>query len=316
MSDRLSGIAVFVQVAEAGSFALAAKRLGLTRSAVGKGIARLEQRLGVRLFHRTTRSQSLTHDGQAFYERCARVLAELEAAEAELEHGRKAPSGRLRVTAPVMFGRLCVAPVLLELARRHPRLELELSLSDRMVDLVEEGVDLAVRLGPLADRAGLVSRRLGVQRMVVCGAPAYVAKRGRPKKLADLERHDGVVYAKPGSTVPWRFLDDSGGTREASIRSRFRFDDLEAIASAAVAGAGLAWLPHWLVARRLRDGELVQVVEAERGFLHEVHAVWPQTRHLPTKVRFAVDALVASIPALLADGQAAIASQSWQSGEE
>src|SRR5262249_22818153 len=153
--ERLTGIAAFVQAVEAGSFAVAAGRMGLTRSAVGKSIARLEQRLGVRLFHRTTRRQSLTEDGQAYYERCVRALAEIDAAEAALDSGRRAPAGCLRVTAPVLFGRYCVAPVLLELARRYSGLAIEMSFSDRVVDLLEEGFDLAIRVGTLSDSTSL-----------------------------------------------------------------------------------------------------------------------------------------------------------------
>src|SRR5882724_11319726 len=151
MRERLSGIAAFVQAVEAGSFAQAAERMQMTRSAVGKSIARLEERLGVRLFHRTTRRQSLTHDGQAYYERCVRVLAELEA-------GRREPSGRLRVSAPVIFGRRCVSPVLLSLARKYPGLAVDVSFSDRVVDLIEEGFDLAVRIGTLPDSGSLAAR--------------------------------------------------------------------------------------------------------------------------------------------------------------
>lgn len=296
MNDRLSGVFTFVQAAEAGSFAAAAQRMGVTRSAVGKSIARLEEQLGVRLFHRTTRSQSLTDDGQVFYERCSRALAELEAASAALDAGRRAPSGRLRVSVPVLFGRSCVAPILLDVARRYPRLSLEVLFSDRCVDLVEKGVDLAVRGGPLADRAGLTSRRLGTQVMVVCAAPAYLAERGRPRSLADLEHHQCLAYGGR----PWRFLDAEGRKQEVEIASRIRFDDMEAIAGAAAAGAGLAWLPSWLVADRIRSGALARVLDDVPGLGCEIYAVWPQTRHLPSKVRVVVDALVARAPALLA----------------
>ena len=159
MRDRLNGVLAFVQAADAGSFALAARHMSLSRSAVGKSIARLEQQLGTRLFHRTTRNQTLTEDGQIFYERCVRALAEIEAAEATLESGRRAPRGTLRVSVPVLFGRYCVAPVLLEITRRYPLLQLDLSFTDRVVDLVEENFDLAVRVAPLASSSGLISRR-------------------------------------------------------------------------------------------------------------------------------------------------------------
>ncbi|WP_164008619.1 LysR family transcriptional regulator [Pyxidicoccus trucidator] len=296
MTDRLSGVLTFVQAVEAGSFALAAERLGLSRSAVGKSIARLEERLDTRLFHRTTRSQSLTDDGQSFYERCVRALAELEAAEAALDSGRRAPTGRLRVTAPVLFGRHCAAPLLWELARKHPGLELELSFSDRVVDLIEDGYDLAIRVAPLADNAGLAARRLGVQEMVVCASPGYLRKHGRPRTLADLERHEGVVYGRNGVGKPWRFPDAQGVDRRVSVPHRLRFDDLETIADAATQGSGLAWLPCWLVAERVRGGQLIPVLKEEPSHGNEIFAVWPQNKHLPSKVRAAIDVLAARIP--------------------
>lgn len=299
MSDHLSGVFTFVRAAEAGSFALAGQRMGLSRSAVGKSIARLEEQLGVRLFHRTTRSQSLTDDGQVFYERCARALAELKAAEAALDSGRRAPSGRLRVSVPVLFGRRCVAPILVNVAQRHPQLELEVTFSDRRTDLVEEGFDLAVRGGNLGDSAGLMSRRLGTQVTLVCAAPSYLAERGRPRSLADLVHHEGLAQGRESGIVPWRFLDAEGRTQEAPFASRIRFDDMEAIVDAAVAGAGLAWLPCWMITDRIRSGALVRVLEEVPGWCCDIYAVWPQTRHLPSKVRVVIDELIARVPGLL-----------------
>ncbi len=303
MRDRLSGVLAFVQAADAGSFALAAKRMSLSRSAVGKSIARLEQRLGTRLFHRTTRNQSLTEDGQAFYERCVRALAEIEAAEATLESGRRAPTGRLRVSVPVLFGRHCAARVLLDLARRHPQLQLDLTFTDRVVDLVEENVDLAIRIAPLATRAGLIARRLGTFGALVCASPEYLAARGRPETIADLDGHDTIIYARQAAVASWFFLDANGQREQAQIRSRLRFDDLEAIADAAVAGAGVTWLPCWLATGHLRDGRLVELPLGKRRFGFDVYAVWPQTRHLPTRVRVAVDDLAVRIPEVIATTQ-------------
>jgi len=299
MRDQLSGIAAFVQSAEAGSFALAAERLQVTRSAVGKSIARLEQRLGVRLFHRTTRRQSLTEDGQAYYERCMRALAELDAAEAALDSTRRAPSGRLRVSAPVLFGRHCVAPVLLQLARTYPALSLELSFSDRVVDLVEDGFDLAVRVGTLPDSASLTSRRLGTQRMGICAAPSYLSQHGMPTRADDLHGHVGIVYSRAGQAVPWRVRDGKSEIVEPRIDARVRFDDLQAIADAAVAGIGLAWLPCWLMSKHVQTGELTLVMDSQRVLANDIHAVWPRTRYLPSKTRVAIDALAAEIPAML-----------------
>jgi DNA-binding transcriptional LysR family regulator len=299
MTDRLSGVLTFVQAVEAGSFALAAERMGLSRSAIGKSIARLEERLGTRLFQRTTRRQSLTDDGQAFYERCVRALAELEAAEAALDSGRRAPTGRLRVSMSVLFGRHCAAPLLWELSREHPGLEVEISFSDRVVDLIEEGYDLAVRVAPLADQANLTARRLGVQEMVVCASPAYVAKHGSPRTLDELARHEAVVYGRNGVSKQWCFPDGQRGMRQVAVPSRLRLDDLETIADAAVQGAGLAWLPCWLVGERLRRKQLTLVLRDVPRYGNEIFAVWPQNKHLPSKVRTAIDVLVEHIPGRL-----------------
>lgn len=180
MDDRLGGIAEFVEVVESGSFAAAALRIGVTRSAVAKIVARLERRLGVRLLQRTTRRLSLTDEGLVYYEQCRRVLAELGETEAALDAGRREPSGRLRISVPVLFGRQCVAPVMRRLVERHPRLEVEMSFSDRIADLVNDGFDVAVRVGPLVDTTALVCRPLGMQQMGICASPAYLAQHGRP----------------------------------------------------------------------------------------------------------------------------------------
>src|SRR5882672_3846135 len=174
----LQGVLGFVQAVEAGSFTRAAERLRITKSAVGKAVAQLEYRLGVRLLNRTTRSLSLTSEGEAYYEACVRALAEIDAAQALLASRRQVPSGRLRVDLPLSFGRRCVAPVLFALAGRYPGLTLELSFNDRRIDLIQEGVDLAIRMGELDDSPGLAARRLYAQRSVLCASPAYLARRG------------------------------------------------------------------------------------------------------------------------------------------
>lgn len=299
MQERLKGIDAFVQSVEAGSFALAAKRMNQTRSAVGKSISRLERRLGVRLFHRTTRHQSLTEDGLAFYERCVRALAEIEAAEAELETAKRAPKGRLRVTAPVVFGRQCVAPVLSKLAHRYPELSIDVSFTDRVVDLIEEGFDLGIRIGVLPDTSTLIARRLGTQRMGICAAPSYLSARGRPASVDELGEHEAILYRRPNHSDIWRVFDENRDAREVRMRGRLQFDDLQAIADATIAGAGLAWLPCWLMTPHLRSGELVLVMDSHRVLPRDIHIVWPRSRHLPSRTRAAIDALTAEIPQML-----------------
>jgi DNA-binding transcriptional LysR family regulator len=292
--SELNNIDVFVSAVETGSFAQAAERLRLTRSAVAKSIARLERRLGVRLFHRTTRSQHLTEDGHTYYERCVRALAELEAADAVFETRRNVPTGHLRITAPVLFGRRCVAPVMLELARKYPQLTIEMSFSDRVAALVDEGFDLAVRIGQLPESTALAARRLGAQRMAICASPSYLAARGYPSTIEDVAAHDCIVYSQAGQTATWWVREDAQ-VREVKVSSRLRFDDLQAIADAAVGGAGLAWLPCWLLMPYLRNNELTVVMDAERVLATSIHVVWPRNRHLPSKTRAAIDALITGI---------------------
>ncbi len=295
MRDTFQDIPAFVAAAEAGGFAIAARQLNLSRSAVGKAVARLEDRLGVRLFQRTTRSQSLTQDGQAFYERCQRALDELRAGKVLLESGRKTANGKLRASMPVLFGRLCVAPVLMRLAGMHPELELDLNFNDRHVDLVEDGFDLAVRNGPLRDGTSLMSRRIARQQTMIYAAPAYIERHGTPSTLDDLALHQAVTYARSGRSHAWRFPREGASVQELTPPTRLRFDDLGAVADAAMAGVGLAWLPDWLARDRVQSGDLVQVLAKAPALVTDIHVVWPEALHLPMRVRVTIDALVAGV---------------------
>lgn len=298
-ADKLSGIEAFVAAVEAGSFAQAAQQLFLTRSAVGKSIARLEQRLGTRLLQRSARSLVLTQSGEEFYMRCLRILAELDAAQAAIDEGRKTPKGIVRVSAPVLFGRRCVSPVLLQLSERYPQLEFEVLFTDRRVDMVAQRVDLVVRSGPMDDSADIVARRLGGQAQLLCAAPAYIRKYGKPVAVGDLAGHKAVAYAYDGKAIPWRFFDGEGNMQEIMPSTQLRFDDLEAVAAAAVAGAGLARLPSWLLADYLQTGALQQVTLKEQFNQIDLHLAWPKTRYLPLKTRVLVDALVQALPDVL-----------------
>ncbi|MBA8879161.1 LysR substrate-binding domain-containing protein [Phyllobacterium myrsinacearum] len=296
MRDRFDGVQVFVEAVEAGGFTKAADRLSLSPSAVGKAIARLEERLGVRLFQRTTRTQSLTEDGQQYYERCVRAIEELRAGESLLESGRREVAGKLRVSLPVLFGRYCVAPILRAYARQHPKLELELSFNDRQVDMIADGFDLAVRNGTLGNGTSLRARRLVSQRKVLCTAPAYLAAHGQPHSLADLRDRDTLVYWRNDYALPWRLPDMSGNIVEVPVISRLRFDDLEAIADAAIEGMGLAWLPYWLISNHIRAGNLVELWPDRPSATIESYAVWPAAQHLPLRSRLAIDALASELP--------------------
>lgn len=294
--DRLMSMAVFVKAVDLGSFAAAAAALDLSGPMVGKHVQFLEERLGVRLINRTTRRQSLTEFGRAYYERCQVVLAEAEAADALAADHLSEPCGRLRVTMPALFGRRCVAPILLELAQQYPMLELDLSFSDRIADLAENGYDLAIRTGNLEDKAGLIARRVARQRMVVCASPSYVELHGRPLQIEDLSRHHAIIYSRSGRVRPWLFPRNDQPPVEVMPVSRLRLDDMDAIADAATAGMGLAWLPRWLIKERIQAGALVPLLPDQPAFLYDCYALWLQTPHLPRKVRLAVDALAAGLP--------------------
>lgn len=300
--DRFTSMAVFVKAVDLGSFTAAADALGLSAPMVGNHVRFLEARLGTRLTHRTTRRQSLTDFGREYYERCRAILADLAAAEALADTRLSEPRGKLRVTAPVHFGRHCVMPVLLALAGRYPDLKLDLSLSDRFADLAEDGYDLAIRTGDPGNQAGVAGRRVAAQKMIVCGSPGYLEAQGRPSIIGDLSQHNGIVYRRSGIVPPWQFPGPDGSPIEVLPAFRVSMDDLAAIADAATKGAGLAWLPSWLVRERLSAGSLVELLPEQSGFPYHVSALWLSTQPMLPKVRIVVDALVSELPKLASPG--------------
>jgi len=294
--DRLTSMAVFVKAVDLGSFAAAAAALDISGPMVGKHVCALEERLGARLLNRTTRRQSLTELGRAYYDRCRAVLAEAEASDALAADQLGEPMGRLRVTMPVHFGRRCVAPILLRLAARHPRLELDLSFNDRFSDLADDEFDLAIRTGELAGRAGVMARRVASQRMIVCASPAYLKVHGMPQAIEDLASHQAVVYRRSGRVRPWLFPRGPQNSIEIAPLHRLRFDDLDAIAETVAAGVGLAWLPSWLVREQLMSGVLVRVLPNEPEYLYDVFALWLHAPQMPPKLRAAIDVLALELP--------------------
>ena len=290
---------MFLASVEAGSFAAAATRMNVTRSAVAKSIIRLEARLSVRLFHRTTRRQTLTDEGVRYYEQCSRLMAGLKAAESALREGKKGLDGRVRVSVPVLFGRRCVAPVFRSLLRTHPGLEIEAEFSDRVVDVVADGFDLAVRIGPIEDSSCLVARKIGSQHMAVFASPDYLAKNGVPSSVADLEKHLGILYGRSSQPRPWSIRDLGGASQAVLPSSRECYDDLQVVADTAVEGGGLAWLPRWLGAPYLASKQLAIVMDSDRVLSVDIYAVWPQNRYLPLRTRTLIDALVEQIPNML-----------------
>lgn len=286
-TEHLKGIATFVAVAEAGSFVAAADRLNLTNSAVGKAVARLEERLGSRLFDRTTRRLHLTDAGDAYYKVCVRVLEELEAAERVLSADDAVPSGRLRVDLPATFGRLRAFPALLEFAAVHPQVMPHVSFTDRFVDLVEDGVDVAVRIGGAsAWPATLDYRYLGHEEMIFCAAPSYLAAHGAPRSVAELLQHAAVLYGRAdGSTTPWLVREGHAPVARQPLHNRIVLGHAEAQVHAVQTGLGVAQLATWLVAEQIRTGALVAVLPALSTQGLPLHVVWQHNRAHAPKVQ-------------------------------
>lgn len=297
-SERLKGIDVFVCVADSGSFKGAAERMSLTASAVSKGIARLESRLGTRLFHRTTRSLSLTDAGIAFYRTCTGVLAELEEAELSLLAENTEPRGRIRIDIPGAFGRLQALPIILRFAQEHALLLPHISFSDRFIDPIEEGVDIVVRIGG-SDvwPATLGHRYLGSEWHIFCASPAYLSKHGTPLTDRDLEHHQCIAYGWADGTVsPWSFSGKHPGEIERrAIAAKFVVGDGEGLAIAVSAGCGIAQLPSWLIERQLEEGTLVEVLPQLATDGQAINLIWLKSRQALPKVSALLEALAAGL---------------------
>lgn len=284
--DRLKQIETFVAVAMKGSLTAAANAEGIAPAVVSRRMDALEERLGVKLLVRTTRKVTLTFEGCAYLEACQRILRDIGDAEAGVAQGSARATGHLKVTAPAGFGRKHVAPLLQEFMRDHPEVSASLDLADRTVDLVSEGIDCAVRLGGLVD-SSLVAVRLGEMRRVVVGSPAYLQQRGVPRSLDDLARHDCLALATQSG---WDFID-GGQNLLFKPPGRFTCNDGAVLHEWALTGMGLAWRSLWEVGDDLRWGRLVPVLDEYATAPVGIHAVFPQRRHLPLRVRLFIDLL-------------------------
>ncbi|MCW5652938.1 LysR family transcriptional regulator [Hydrogenophaga sp.] len=291
--DRFQEMSVFSAVVDAGSFVGAADALALSRPVVSRLVADLETRLGVRLLHRTTRRLSLTAEGEVFHARCKELLAGVAEAEAEITSRSGEATGLLKVSAPVSFGLLRLAPLWPGFLARHPRVKLDVVLSDRMVDLVEEGFDLAVRIARLP-ASSLVSRQLATTRMVVCASPAYLRRHGRPREPADLARHSVVAYSLLSMGDTWSF-EGPGGPASVKVEPRLRTNSGDTCRAAALRHAGVIMQPAFLVEDDLRAGTLVALLPDYRCPELGIHAVYPSRKHVSPKVRLLIDHLERSL---------------------
>ena len=296
--DRLTAMEVFSQVVESGSFSKASDRLGLSPTAVSRQVADLEAHLSTRLLNRTTRRVSLTESGRAFYERCVQLLADLEEAEQEAARAAVVPRGTVRLTTSVAFGVRHLAPAIAAFLSQHAEVRFVVSLSDRIVDLVEEGFDLGVRIGGPGSE-NLVARKLGETRLVPCASPAYLAARGAPRVPEDLAAHNCFTYEYVTPRNLWRFRDAAGEERSVRVGGNLHSNNGDILAEVAARGGGIVFEPAFIVGPEVRAGRLVPLLQEFEPAPVPIYAVYPSRKHLSAKVRVFVDFLVRSF----AEGQ-------------
>lgn len=288
--DKLQAMQLFVRVVDSGSFTAAADQMDISRALASKLIQTLEENLGVRLLNRTTRRLSLTEPGQNYYQRISELLASLAEAEAEAAELQVEPRGKLRVTAPMSFAIGHLAPAIAEFQKRYPRVEVELELNDRQVDLVQEGYDMAIRISRLAD-SSLVARRIAPARLALAASPAYLAARGNPRHPDELAAHTCLIYTLMPRPHEWTLVR-KGETFHAKVSGVLAVNNGDFLLSAAIAGLGIVLTPTFIGGDALRDGRLVRVLPEWEAPATAIHAVYPQTRALPAKTRLLIDFLV------------------------
>ena len=288
--DRLANMEAFVRVAETKSFSEAARRLRSSKSLVSRQVAALEAELGVRLFHRTTRSLSLTEEGRGYHEQVARILTEIEEANLSVSKSQEAPRGRLRVSAPMSFGILHIGPAIRDFLAQYPEVELNLSLNDRYVDVVDEGFDLAIRVGRLSD-SSLISRRLGQYRMMLCASPAYLKNHPAPTDPDDIKQHACLCYSTNSLVPEWTFVRPDGKPWPVQIKGPLHANNGDVLHAAALQGLGLVYLPSFIVGPDVQASALVSLLPDSVPTDTAIHAVYPHSRHLSPKVRALIDFL-------------------------
>ena len=290
--DRLLAMTVFVKVVEQGSFARAAERLHMSTSAVSRHVAELEAHLDTRLLNRTTRRISLTESGQAYFERALHLLADLEETEAAVSSSTVTPRGTIRLTCSTSFGVPHLAPAIGAFQARYPEVRFDISASSRFVDLVEEGLDLAIRIGDLGN-SNLIARKIGSMRLISCASAEYLKRKGTPKHPDDLVNHNCFTYEYFSEKNQWRFQDRQKNEIKVRIDGSVHANNGEMLAAIAVAGAGIALEPDFIVDPMLESGALVEILKNFRPAPYNIYAVYPSRRHLSAKVRTFVDFLAA-----------------------
>ena len=296
--DRLASMGVFVKAADLGSFTAAAAALGMSSQMVGKHVSFLEKRLGAQLLQRTTRQQSLTTIGEAFYERCRTIIADAEAAEMLVNDLSTTPRGRLRINAPITFGAICVAPLVGRYLQAHPHMDVELTLSDRYADIIDEGYDVVFRVGMLKD-SGLAARALLKYRLIACASPAYLADHGVPQSPGDLVHHQclGYVTWSGLAYLEWPF-DCDGSSQAVQIRPRLQVNDGRVLLAAAIEGFGVILQPEPLVADAIGSGALVAILGEYPSLTRPMHMLFSAKRPQPSKLRTFLDLAISTFEPL------------------
>jgi DNA-binding transcriptional LysR family regulator len=294
--DTLHSMKLFSEVVESGSFSAAGRRFGLAASSVSRQVGALEESLGARLLNRSTRKLSMTEAGRLYHERVRQILADVEDANRSVSHLEAIPRGLLRINGPVVFGRLHIAPNLPEFMERYPDIDVELTLTDHFVDVIEEGSDVVVRVGGLSD-SSLFARRLAPNRRVLCASPEYLERRGRPERPAELAQHDCVLYKRQSTAAIWHICcGESGQKEQVHVSGRIAANNSEALHEVILRGAGIGLLPIWLVGPDIQSGRLERVLPTLEADLTKdetaIHAIYPHKRLLSAKVRAFVDFLV------------------------
>ena len=287
----LNEMAIFVHVVEAGSFTGAAKNLGLPKSTVSRKITQLEERLGVRLIQRTTRSLRLTDTGNAYYNQCARILGEIEEANIAVTQMQSTPTGTLRLTAPLLFGSTVLSGLVAEYMDQHPQVTVDMLLSDQCLDLVQEGVDIAFRIGQLED-SSLIGRYLGDVRGILCASPDYIAAHGTPTNPEQLSDHQLLTQAAWNN---WTMQGPDDEQMTVQIKPRLQVNDFASLYTLALSGAGITPLPLLIASPAIRSGDLVPLLPEWPFEASPIHALYPSNRHLSAKVRSFVDFIIESI---------------------
>lgn len=292
--DVMHSMAVFRRVVEAESFSAVARETNMSQSTVSKHIASLEERLDTKLLNRSTRSLKLTEAGKEYYHHCIRILNDFQEAEASVGKGKIDPTGTLRISTSAAFGRTCILPYLSEFLSAYPDINIDLIFNDNYIDLVKEGIDLAIRIGPLED-SSLIARKIGSSPRLVVASPEYLVNHGRPKKPVDLIKHDCLFYTLQKSPDLWYFNSTQEGDESIRVNSRLKASSPDAICDATLEGLGISILGEWYVRKHVREGKLKVILPDYKPTTYDIHAVYPERRFVPQKVKRMIEFLIEKI---------------------